>query len=301
MKLHRSFLIAFTILQVLLLLFKADAAPAKKLETFKNCTFVKTSWADGDSFQIKRDTGELHTVRLYGVDCIELHLGDDRNINRFREQRRYFGISEAGKSNEESMKIASVFAQDAAEFTAKCLEKPFSLHTRFTNGRGDPKFPRIYGFITLADGRDLGTLLVQEGLARAQGTNSTMPDGTSMTEAIGMLEDWEIQALKKARGIWAKTNWEKLPTERQILRKEKAEAQIAKQQNAPNPNIKINPNTATKEQLDALPGIGPTLADRIISESKKALFQKPADLLRVDNLNNKVLEQITPFLEFSKK
>ena len=207
------------------LILPATAAP-KPLEKFENCTFVPTEWADGDSFRIKTATGEEHTIRLYGVDCLELHVaGNDRNLDRLREQRRYFGITDAGKNNEESMKIAAALAKQAAEFTAKSLQAPFTLHTRFSDGGGDPNFERIYGFITLADGKDLGSVLVQQGLARASGIISTMPDGMSVVEARGMLQDLEIQALKKDRGIWAKTNWEKLPAERQLQRREKAEAQ----------------------------------------------------------------------------
>lgn len=230
---------------------------------------------------------------------MELHLGDERNIIRLRDQRRYFGIYEVGKSDEESMKIALDVAHEAKNFTAKCLMKPFTLNTRFTDGRGSPEFPRFYGFITLQDGRDLGTVLVQEGLARAVGTISTMPDGRSMAESREMLRDFEIQALKKGRGIWAKTNWDKLPAERQILRKEKAEAKIAKKLNAPPPDFKINPNKATKSQLIALDGIGEILAERIISEREKASFKNIEDLGKAVNLKKSVMEMIKPHLDFT--
>ncbi|HSP42527.1 MAG TPA: thermonuclease family protein, partial [Luteolibacter sp.] len=187
------------------LLLPVTAAP-RALEKFENCTFVPTEWADGDSFRIRTATGEEHTIRLYGVDCLELHLGDDRNLVRFRDQRRYFGITDVGKNNEESMKIAKALAREAADFTARSLQEPFTLHPRFAKGGGDPEFERFLGYITLADGKDLGSLLVQQGLARARGIISTMPDGMSVVEARGMLQDLEIQALKKDRGIWAKTN-----------------------------------------------------------------------------------------------
>lgn len=141
-------------------------------------------------------------------------------------------------------------------------------------------------------------MLVQQGLARAKGIISTMPDGMSVVEARGMLQDLEIQALKKDRGIWAKTNWDHLPAERQLQRKELAEAQIVKDQNAPGPDFRINPNLARKEELIALKGIGDILADRIIEERKKAPFLKAEDLLRVERLTKPILEKIRPHLDF---
>jgi len=278
----------------------ALAAPPKPLEKFEKCEFVATDWADGDSFRIKTAKGEQHTIRLYGVDCLELHLGDDRNLARLREQRRYFGITDVGKNNEESMKTAHDFAKEAADFTFKSLQAPFTVHTRFSNGGGDPNFKRFLGFITFADGKDLGTMLVQQGLARSQGIISTMPDGTSVVEARGMLEDWELQALKKGRGIWAKTDWEKLPDERQLLRKEIAEAKIAKDQNGPGPDLKINPNKAAKNELMKLPGIGEEMANLIIEAREDAPFGKPEDLMRVPGIKQKTLEKFRVHLDFKK-
>ncbi|TAE77098.1 MAG: hypothetical protein EAZ65_00655 [Verrucomicrobia bacterium] len=293
-------MISVRILPALLvgLLQFADAAP-KPLQTIKGCTFIPTGWADGDSFRIKTPDGTEHTIRLYGVDCLELHVAnDDRNLARLGEQRRYFGITDAGKNSEESMKIALALAKEAADYTKKSLLVPFTLSTRFSDGGGDPNFERIYGFITLGDGKDLGSVLVQQGWARAKGIISTMPDGMSVVEARGMLQDLEIQALKKDRGIWAKTNWDKLPAERRLQRKENAEADIAKAQNGPGPDFKIDPNTATREQLIALDGIEDVLADRIIEERNKTPFSKAEDLLRVKRLTKPTLEKIRSHLIF---
>ena len=290
----------FSLAILFICLLPASAAP-RPLQKFENCTFVPTAWADGDSFRIKTATGKEHTIRLYGVDCLELHVaGDDRNLARLREQRRYFGIANAGKTNEKSMEIAKTLAKQAADFTAKSLQSPFTLHTRFSNGGGDPEFNRILGFITLADGKDLGSELVRQGLARAQGIISTMPDGMSVVEARGMLEDLEIQALKMDRGIWATTDWDQLPVERQLQRKEKAEAKIAADQNGPGPNFRIDPNKATKKELMDLDEIGDVLADRIIEVRKKAPFLKAEDLLRVKRLPKSTLEKIRPHLVFPR-
>jgi competence protein ComEA len=276
------------------LILPVTAAP-NPLDNFEGCTLVLTDWADGDSFRVKTAAGQEHTVRLYGVDCIELHVdGNDRNLDRLREQRRYFGITDAGKNNEESMKIALSLAKEAADFTAKSLQKPFTLHTRFADGGGDPNFKRILGFVTLADGKDLGSVLVQQGLARAKGIISTMPDGTSVVEARGMLQDLEIQALKKDRGIWARTDWDKLPVERRLQRKETAEAKIVKDQNAPGLEAKINPNTASLDELMMIPGIAEITADAII---KGRPYANMADLLKVRGIGPKTLEKFAPFFD----
>ncbi len=55
----------------------------------------------------------------------------------------------------------------------------------------------------------------------------------------------------------------------------------------------INLNTATREQLDILPGIGPALADRIIEyRQKNGPFQRPEDIKKVSGIGDKVYESI---------
>lgn len=51
------------------------------------------------------------------------------------------------------------------------------------------------------------------------------------------------------------------------------------------PSGRVNLNTATKEELDTLPGIGPALAERIIQyREKNGPFQRPEDLKKVPGL-----------------
>ena len=50
---------------------------------FPAATLVATEWADGDSFSVRFPDGKERTVRLYGADCIEMHVkGDDSNARR---------------------------------------------------------------------------------------------------------------------------------------------------------------------------------------------------------------------------
>lgn len=58
---------------------------------------------------------------------------------------------------------------------------------------------------------------------------------------------------------------------------------------------RINLNTATRNTLMRLPGIGPAMADRIIEERKTRPFSTVDDLTRVKGIGAKKLEKIRPF------
>ena len=274
----------------LALLPHAFAAPGPSdLQSHPASTLVSQPWADGDSFQVKLPDGKEITLRLYGADCMEIHMdGDDSNARRLRDQRRHFGIADIQK--------AKAHGERAKAFVEATLAKPFTVHTAFADGRGDGRFQRFYGFVTTADGKDLATLLVADGFARAFGVTRVTPDGISGREYMDRLRDQEFAAAKLARGAWADTDWNRLPEERRLAREEEEEINVAKgQQEIVQP---INPNTAARDELMRLPNVGEKLANRIIETRAAKPFAKSDDLRMVPGLGAATLEKIRPHLKF---
>lgn len=60
----------------------------------------------------------------------------------------------------------------------------------------------------------------------------------------------------------------------------------------------LNPNTATFEALQALPGVGEKMAQRIVDERANGPFRNPEDLQRVKGIGAKKAEKMRPWLRF---
>ena len=269
-------------------LFPSQGAenPFTKME---NCLYSKSDWSDGDSFPIKDATGKEITIRLYGIDCIETQSSEDSDARRLLQQQRYFGIHEQGRD------FAIARGRDATAFTATALEKPFTVHTTFADARGDARFKRVYAFVTTANGEDLGTLLIKAGLARAFGVYRSTPEGVSHDELRQRLSDLELQALRRGIGIWAKTNWDKLPEERRQLRKELADLDEAKGNLPAATNSgKIDINKASRAELMSIKGIGEITANNIIGARP---YKKIDDLRNVPGIGEKSYLKLSVSLE----
>lgn len=263
------------------------------LTRLEGCKLVPAEWADGDSFQIQTPQGIQHTIRLYGADCIEWHVNDATDARRLREQRRYFGISEFGGSPQTSIDAAKAVGQSAAKEVVSVLAKEFTVHTAFADAKGDGKHKRVYGFVITSEGEDLSERLVRLGLARAFGVYRESPAAKSAKDYRAFLQDVELQAAKRGVGVWEKTNWDLLPAERQAERLENVELGLATAEPKIPAGQKISLNTAARDQLMQLPGIGEVTANRIIEARP---FKKTEDLLNVEGIGAKTFERLAPYL-----
>lgn len=274
--------------------FILEPVNGEGLTSLKNCKRVPTDWADGDSFLIQTEDGTEYTIRLYGADCFEWHVTDESDARRLREQRRYFGISGFGGSPQASIAAAKEFGKMAADEIAVALKEPFTVHTAFSDAMGDGKYKRVYAYVTTANGDDLSEILVAKGLARAFGVYRQTQNGKSSKDYRAYLQDVELRAAKKGAGAWAKTDWDLLPDERQAERQESEELSLATTAQKLPAGEKINPNTAARDQLMLLPGVGEITANRIIEARP---YKVPRDLLNVEGIGPKTLERLEPFLQ----
>ena len=267
------------------------------LTTFKNCRLITTEWSDGDSFGVRFPDGSAHTIRLYGVDCFETSNRHPTDQRRLRSQRAYFGIAGAGGDEKSSIKLAIMLGTVAKGRVGELLSQPFQVHTAWADGRGHPQHKRYYGFITGAAGRDLGQLLVREGLARAFGVARARRAGVNREEYRDRLRDEELAAASRRVGAWKFTDWETLPEERRVERVREEEERVRA---LPLERASVNPNTASKLELMRLPGVGEVLAMRIIEARERWAYQTPADLLRVAGIGKHTAEKISPYLSFEE-
>jgi endonuclease YncB( thermonuclease family) len=264
-----------------------------ELTAIAGCTLVDAPWADGDSFPVRTPDGQVHTVRLYGADCLEQHVAGETDARRLRAQRRYFGITAARPDAAESIALAKDLARQAAAETRRLLRKPFTIHTSFADARGDGKHKRIYAFVFDAAGTDLAAHLVSAGLARAYGVSRSTRDGESADDYREFLADRELQAAKHGAGIWAHTVWDSLPAERRLERDEERELRRALD-GAPLPaGFTLDPNTASREDLMRLPHVGEALANRII---ERRPYKRLTDLLEVDGIGPATYRDLKPLL-----
>ena len=70
-----------------------------------------------------------------------------------------FGMARAGGNEQASITLAKELGLAARKRVAILLAEPFTVHTAWADGRGNPRFKRYYGFITDAKGRDLEELI----------------------------------------------------------------------------------------------------------------------------------------------
>jgi competence protein ComEA len=265
-------------LAAFLFLGLAAVSVAQELQKFENSRAVAAAWADGDSFAVALPNGKEIVLRLYYVDCNETSAGTETDQRRVRDQSSYFGIDDH--------RVTMDFGRRAAERVRELLAKPFTVHTAFATAPGRSAKPRNYGFITLSDGRDLGEVLVGEGLARSFGVRRATPDGRTAEAAKSKYDDLELGAALARAGIWGATNPERLVTLRAERREEERRLQEAFGLRA---GELLDVNSATVDEMMLLPGVGPVLAERIADGRP---YAKLDDLQRVPGIGGKTFERL---------
>ncbi|MBC8535753.1 helix-hairpin-helix domain-containing protein [Feifania hominis] len=60
--------------------------------------------------------------------------------------------------------------------------------------------------------------------------------------------------------------------------------------------VKLDPNTASKSQLMLLPGVGETIAQRIVESREGQSFRYADDLMRVKGIGEKTMEKLRPWI-----
>lgn len=262
---------------------------AGDLQTLPGATLIPTEWADGDSFLVRfsdPSTGAAReeVFRLYAVDCMETLTSQESDRRRLLEQARHFGVE----------KPASLIAEGraATAFIKQELAAPFTVHTAFSQAPGRSGKPRYYAFLVRADGRDLAAELVSRGLARVKGISRETAAGVSREEYEAHLTDLELAAAMERTGIWRLSD----PTRLAQLRAEKRreDRQLASIREVPEESRTLDLNTATAREIETLPGIGKTLAERILQGRP---YQTTNDLLNVKGIGKATFEKLKPFIQ----
>src|SRR5207248_2967183 len=186
-------------LVVLLLLVvlssKTSAVDRKEWVKLTDCHYVDAPDNDGDSFRVRGGDKEF-TARLYYVDAPETNL---RQGDRTHEQSLHFGIT-----LDETMKAG----EKAKQRTKELLQKPFVIWTRWATAGGRGRESRYYVIVEV-DGKSLGEILVNEGLARVKGVAPNLPSGEHAKAYMERLDDLESAAHEKRLGTWTTSTSQK--------------------------------------------------------------------------------------------
>lgn len=280
----------------------------------KDCRLDADESNDADSFHIKVGRKE-YIFRLYFVDAPETDSGFP---DRVEEQGKYFGITPA-----QTLQLGAL----AKKFTKEKLAQPFTVRTCMQDALGRSKKQRFYAFLETNEG-DLGELLVANGMARVHGTSAN-PDGLkSPQREKRKLQRLESAAKQQKVGAWgapvgrmtarlakqpAKSgpgsfdaffHPERIATATASDPEVELEAVQAKPtampmntppvtpSAPPEAKTKLDPNTATAEELMAIKGIGPILAGRIIDARP---YKTADDLQKAKGVGPKLYEKIRPY------
>jgi endonuclease YncB( thermonuclease family) len=168
---------------------QSSAGDRKEWVKLIECHYVDAPDNDGDSFRVRGGDKEF-TARLYYVDAPETNL---RQGDRTHDQSLHFEIT-----LDETMKAG----EKAKQRTKELLQKPFLIWTRWATAGGRGRESRYYVIVEV-DGKSLGEILVNEGLARTKGVAPKLPSDEKGKAYMERLDDLEGVAREKHLGAWA--------------------------------------------------------------------------------------------------
>jgi DNA uptake protein ComE-like DNA-binding protein len=281
----------FQRLFILALLLSLGVSPLRAGEhwvTYQDCRLIPNPANDGDSFHVRAGRKEF-IFRLYFVDTPET---DASLPERVAEQAKYFRVSVP-----QTLQIGA----EAERFTRDKLSRPFTVETCQEDARGRSRLPRYFAFVEMGS-EDLAETLVRNGLARVSGAPGHPPDRAAPATEKRKLEQLERNAKSQKLGGWGveagrlNTRATTSPSGSPPAGADSFEAFFhpKKLESAPNPGAKLDVNSASVEALQALPGIGPVLAERIIAARP---FQSADELQRVQGIGAKKYGLLRPFFQ----
>ncbi len=263
---------------------------------------------DGDSFHVSVE-GHEYIFRLYFVDAPETSA---EFRDRVEEQATYFGVTV-----DQVLQVGEL----AKQFTREKLTDSFLVRTCWEDAGGRSRMQRFYAFVQTRTG-DLGEQLVENGLARAHPATAKPEGLTSAAVEWKNLIKLEHKAKREKIGGWG-ANEERMTVRAQQPESERGIDPFDKffhpagempVQAAPKPAVtpgatpsaseettpsgfpaqtKLDVNTASLAELENVPGIGPSIAERIIEARP---FKSADDLQRVKGIGTgKRYEKIRPF------
>ena len=288
-------------------------------QVIRDCALIPNESNDGDSFHV-RAQGKEYVFRLYFVDAPETELSFPERV---KEQAEYFGLTRG-----QTLQLGKY----AEQYTKEELSRSFTIRTCMQAALGRSRLGRVYAFVETADG-DLGELLVANGMARVHGTEAMPVGLSSPRMEEQKLQRLERAAKVEKVGGWGGSSGRltarapKQPSKTGVdsfdaffhPERVAATAELSKIAPTPDPNWpfparatpaprvvnlppasappatngKLDVNTVSKEELIALPGIGPVKAASIMAARP---FKSADDLRNVKGIGSgKTYEKIRPF------
>lgn len=226
-------------------------------------------------------TGESDTPEYNGVAKVEVSVtrvidGDTIEV-KFEEKTekvRLIGVDTPETVHPE--KGEQPFGKEASNYTKSRLDGN-TIELEFDIQERD-QYGRLLAYVWIGSEHFNATLL-KEGYA----VLSTWPPNVKYVDEF---TKYQTQAREAKKGLWGI-------------------AEISNQYRVGNYEInpdtglplqKININTATKVELQLIPGIGETLADRIIEYRKTNKFTKPEDLTKISGIGATSVEKMIPYV-----